>query len=199
MLSLDKSEILRYLGFRKKAELTAEVSSMIDELVILAEKVAKPRYFHRIFDLQVDGKARRVEILGTDLVLTGKSITSHLQRAEKVVLLAATLGMEIERKINQYSVNDETKAVILEAICNDYIEKVCDLAQNNVGDELGNDWLLNRRFSPGYGDLSLSVQAKFLEVMQASKKLGIYLSESDLMIPRKSVTAILGAFESQSI
>jgi cobalamin-dependent methionine synthase I len=58
---------------------------------------------------------------------------------------------------------------------------------------------MNRRFSPGYGDLPLNVQAKFLEIMQASKKLGIYLNESDLMIPRKSVTAILGVFENKSL
>ncbi|MDR3156340.1 MAG: methionine synthase [Lactobacillales bacterium] len=199
MLSLDKSEILRYLGFRKKAELTAEISNMIDELVTLAQEVAKPRYLYRIFNLRVDEQAKQVKVLGTELMLTGKSITSHLQKAKKIALLVVTLGMEIERKINQYSVNDETKTVILEAICNDYIEKICDLAQRNVKNELGNGWTMNRRFSPGYGDLPLNVQAKFLEIMQASKKLGIYLNESDLMIPRKSVTAILGVFENKSL
>jgi cobalamin-dependent methionine synthase I len=172
---------------------------MIDGLIILAQEVAKPRFFYRIFDLRVDEQVKQVEILGTKLILTGKSITSHLQKAKKIVLLVVTLGMEIERKINQCSVNDETKAVILEAICNDYIEKTCDLAQRNVKNELGSGWTLSRRFSPGYGDLPLSVQAKFLEIMQASKKLGIYLNESDLMIPRKSVTAILGVFENKSL
>ena len=48
------------------------------------------------------------------------------------------------------------------------------------------------RFSPGYGDLPIEVQKDFLPLLDAERRLGITLSESCLMAPSKSVTAIIG-------
>ena len=64
------------------------------------------------------------------------------------------------------------------------------LIQTKINEHL----ILNRRFSPGYGDLPIETQAKFLAVTDATKRVGINLSDSFLMIPRKSVTAIIGLF-----
>jgi cobalamin-dependent methionine synthase I len=51
---------------------------------------------------------------------------------------------------------------------------------------------LRPRFSPGYGDLSLSVQSDLLNVLDARRNIGLTLSDSLMMIPQKSVTAIVG-------
>ena len=51
------------------------------------------------------------------------------------------------------------------------------------------------RFSPGYGDLPLAIQGRFLDTIEATKRAGIYLSEGDIMLPEKSVTAIMGVSE----
>jgi len=48
------------------------------------------------------------------------------------------------------------------------------------------------RFSPGYGDLPLAVQRDFLAALDATRQLGITLTPSNLMVPTKSVTAIVG-------
>ena len=50
------------------------------------------------------------------------------------------------------------------------------------------------RFSPGYADLPLDVQADFLEVLQAPKRLGLTASVSNLLVPTKSVTCIVGLY-----
>ncbi|MCR5275107.1 MAG: Vitamin B12 dependent methionine synthase activation subunit, partial [Clostridiales bacterium] len=47
-------------------------------------------------------------------------------------------------------------------------------------------------FSPGYGDLPIEVQKEFLPLLDAERRLGITLSDSYLMSPSKSVTAIIG-------
>ncbi len=54
------------------------------------------------------------------------------------------------------------------------------------------------RYSPGYGDLSLTYQAEFLRVLEATKKIGIVLSEGGVMIPEKSVTAVMGLSREQT-
>jgi cobalamin-dependent methionine synthase I len=48
------------------------------------------------------------------------------------------------------------------------------------------------RFSPGFGDLPLTVQAEILGLLDAGRRMGITLSDSFLMAPSKSVTAIIG-------
>jgi hypothetical protein len=199
LLPLKKSEILRYLGYRKKQKLKAEISKMIDEMMIEAQKIANPRYRYQVFNLKINEHDNKVEILETELVLTGKKITGHLSQAKQVVLLVATLGVEVERKIKRYDITDITKSLIMDAVCTDYIEKVCDLAEVDLKNKLGDFWYINRRFSPGYGDLPLSVQPKLLKAMQALQKLGIYLNENLLMIPMKSVTGIIGVFAQEEL
>ena len=49
-----------------------------------------------------------------------------------------------------------------------------------------------QRFSPGYGDLPLQNQRAFFDALQCHKEIGLYLNESLLMSPTKSVTAIVG-------
>ena len=49
-----------------------------------------------------------------------------------------------------------------------------------------------RRFSPGYGDVPLSLQRDVLAVLDAQRKLGITLSDTFFMTPCKSVTAFVG-------
>ncbi|MFD2385920.1 hypothetical protein [Enterococcus rivorum] len=89
-----------------------------------------------------------------------------------------------------------SKSLILDACCTEYIEKICDLAECEIEESIAEERLvLNRRFSPGYGDLALDIQPKFLATLEANRRIGLNLSESLLMIPRKSVTAIIGLFD----
>lgn len=48
------------------------------------------------------------------------------------------------------------------------------------------------RYSPGYGDLPLTVQGELLSLLDAPRRVGLTASASHILIPRKSVTAILG-------
>jgi cobalamin-dependent methionine synthase I len=51
---------------------------------------------------------------------------------------------------------------------------------------------LRPRFSPGFGDLPLSLQPEILAITNARKNLSITLDEGCLMSPSKSVTAFAG-------
>lgn len=199
-IGLDKKEILRYLGYRSKQELTTEMDAQILQLMEEIKHVAVPRYTFLIFPCRSNETEKSIQVVGTDLILEGKAIYNHLKNANKVALLAATLGIEVERQIRKYELTDMSKALILDACCVEYIEKICDLAECEIEKEVINEHLvLNRRFSPGYGDLPIETQAKFLAVTDATKRVGINLNDSFLMIPRKSVTAIIGLFTDEKL
>ena len=51
------------------------------------------------------------------------------------------------------------------------------------------------RYSPGYGDLPLSVQNDLLDCLDAPRRVGLCATASHILTPRKSVTALLGVSE----
>ncbi|MGO3372325.1 methionine synthase [Pseudolactococcus laudensis] len=197
-LPLEKSEVLRYLGYRCKQELTPDISALVDEMIMEVQNVSNARYLYQAYDFTLDEANHAIHLTNTDLVLQSKQLYSHLKHAKQVVLLAATLGIEVERQVRLYELSEMTKAFVLDAACVDYIEKICDLAEVDIDSQF-TDSVLNRRFSPGYGDLSLEVQPQFLKTLGADRQLGLTLTENYLMIPRKSVTAILGLFEDDKL
>ena len=48
------------------------------------------------------------------------------------------------------------------------------------------------RFSPGYGDFSIQHQKAVLAMLEASKRIGVTMTDSYMLTPTKSVTAVIG-------
>lgn len=107
--------------------------------------------------------------------------------------MAATIGNYIEKKIRLYERIDLTRGMILDSVSTtaveDLCDKVCDLIEKDIIEDFEE---LTFRYSPGYGDLSLNIQKNFIEVLDATRKIGVNVSEHMLLFPRKSVTAIVG-------
>ena len=73
------------------------------------------------------------------------------------------------------------------------IESVCDDAENQLRREAeASGKYLTDRFSPGYGDMPLEQSKGICRVLSADKNIGLTVSQSGIMIPRKSVTAVMG-------
>ena len=73
---------------------------------------------------------------------------------------------------------------------------VLDKNAYEVG-KVGDVDYLRPRFSPGYGDLPLALQADVFWALDCTSKIGVSLSESLIMSPQKSVTAIIGISEKE--
>ena len=82
------------------------------------------------------------------------------------------------------------RAVMLQALGTERVESLCDIFCEDFG--IDNSVVLKPRFSPGYGDLSLDTQKDIFSVLNCPKNIGVYLNDSLLMSPSKSVTAFAG-------
>ncbi|MCL2375602.1 MAG: methionine synthase, partial [Firmicutes bacterium] len=51
---------------------------------------------------------------------------------------------------------------------------------------------MTTRFSPGFGDFDLSYQPTMLYLVKAEKNAGIGLTDRHLLVPQKSVSAVIG-------
>ena len=89
---------------------------------------------------------------------------------------------------------DMAQAVLLDALGSAWVEMGCDAAEKELAARLPGLYLTDR-FSPGYGDLPLSVQPEILTATDAMRRLGTQVTQSCLINPRKTVTAVIGIAE----
>ena len=193
-LDINKKEVLRYLGY-KGQDLDENIMEFIEECREEIKKVATPRVIYRY--KKIDIKEQGVEVLDTNLVLTGNDIKLHLKDSRECVLMAVTLGNDIEKRTRLYEKINLTKALILDACATTAVEEVCDHIENMIKEDAKAKGMnITFRYSPGYGDLPLDIQNSFLRVLDAQKLIGLTVSENNLLFPRKSVTAIIGIVNS---
>ncbi len=187
-LDINEHIVSRYLGYGKN-----EPDDAINNIIKLCKQdinqKAIPKHVYKVFDIEVMDKC--VKIPGTDLILTGQSITEHLYNCEKVVLLCATLGTTIDKYIKLCEIQDMTKALVADAVASVAIDAYCD----NIEEELKllyNNMHFTFRFGLGYGDLPLELEPIFLNIINASKMIGVSTNDSYILNPRKSVACVIG-------
>ena len=120
------------------------------------------------------------------LHITSRSLAKNLEGCAEVVVFAATVGPGIDRLIKKYTKNDPVRALFMQAIGAERVETLCNLFCETY------PLKLRPRFSPGFGDLPLTIQPEILAVTNARKNLAITLDSGCLMSPSKSVTAFVG-------
>lgn len=117
-----------------------------------------------------------------------KSLCGNLKNCESAYIFAATTGAAVQRFISKSSLISPLKGVVADCIGSAAIEAFCDFINRSLGDT---DYL-RPRFSPGYGDLPLTCQQTLLDFLEAKKTIGLALTESGMLTPVKSVTALIG-------
>ncbi len=190
---IDRKEVLRYLGYRNQ-KIDPGTNTLIDESVTEVLGALSVFYTYRIFDLErKDGK---INLLQGRVSLMGNGIHSHLEGAGKCAVMALTLGAKIDERLRLYSRTDVTRALIIDACATAAVESLAENVEEEINQIAKDEGLfLTERFSPGYSDLPITVQPEIITALDALKKIGLSVTESCLLIPQKSVTAIVGFIE----
>ena len=188
--SIDRAATLQYLSYHGSF-LPDGIREDLDRCETLMLRTARPRIVWRMFKILPQGMLE-----GADYRPGGENIRAFLNDCDSVVILAATLGAEAESLIRRAAVRNISDGVILDAAGSAAIEAVCDNFCADLAAELAPRFLTDR-FSPGYGDMPLSDQRAIFHLLDVSRRIGVSLSESNLMIPQKSVTALIGVSDRQ--
>lgn len=115
---------------------------------------------------------------------------TRLQGAE-VVFLCGTIGAEFDAWQRRLSVTSAADALLSQQIGLDAVEKVMDELEEKAKAEVeGEGRKLLPRKSPGYGDLPIELSRTILNELDAPRKIGVSITDSNLLVPSKSVTAI---------
>lgn len=192
-------EVMRYLGYGGQ-DVGRDLAARIEEVAALCDAEARPRWVWRAFDLaprpgRPAGVSGGLPVAGTALVLEGASAKRLLEGARSVALLACTLGADADRRLRALGATDPLGQLVYDAACSDLVEWAADSAQAEVAAWARERGLFcGRRFSPGYGDLPLEVQPRLLDVLGAPRRLGLTATRDLLLVPTKSVTAVIGIY-----
>lgn len=172
---LNIDEALRYLGVRADADgtLHTQMSALAQQL---QARIA-PRFTWVLAEVSA-------------LALPGRTAARLLADCSEAAVLVCTLGAEFDRWVRQVQARDMPRAVLLDALGSAYVEAGCDAAENDIRARFPGKFLTDR-FSPGYGDLPLDVQPRLIRLAGANR-IGVTLTDSMLMNPQKSVTAVVG-------
>ncbi len=184
-MEIDKTEVLRYMG-NGKGIATEDIMSAVNAVCDMLQGSAVPQYVYRIFPITVSENTVKVG----DTLFKSKRLASHLKDCNKAAILAATLGTQADTIIRRSAVLGTVNVSAAQAAGAAMIEQVADLATKAIEKESGLKAI--NRFSPGYADWQLSAQRDMLNLCDAQKRIGITLTDSLMMIPTKSVTAIIG-------
>lgn len=125
--------------------------------------------------------------------INSAALSKVLKGCTRVVLFVLTAGIEYDIFINKNEKISPALALVGSALGSERAESIADAFCDRIGDMLAEEgYALTRRFSPGYADLSLELQRDIFNVLKPEKYIGVYLNDSLLMSPSKSVTALIG-------
>ena len=187
-LCVKKSEIYRYLGYTRNAEVVENVDAIVDEILENVLNGSRARVCYKQFPIDCTD--------GIDfgfMKINSQDLAVNLSGCSEAVIFAATIGVYTDMQIKKEAILSPARACVYQAVGAAVIEAVCDDFNDRIRDcEAKNGNTLKPRYSPGYGDVALEVQKDIFRELDCAKMAGITLSDSLHMIPEKSVTAIIG-------
>ena len=187
-IPFDEREILRYAMIPSFAPVPEELP--LRESLEAAKGAARCRAVWRRYPL-----ARKGDVLDLGFARTDSGhLRRHLEGCGEILLFACTAGAEMDRRIARAKLQSPAKGLLMHAIGAQQVEGACDKLCRELA-EIFPDRQLTDRYSPGYGDLPLAMQRDVFAALDCERVIGVTLSDSLLMTPSKSVTAIIGMKE----
>lgn len=181
LTTIDEAEVVRYAGSTKLAPAATALAAACRDTLLLARARASWQLYS--YDQQ------RIN----ELTLCGQSITAHLADCTEVAVLAVTIGPALEAAVSKaFAAGEYSAGLLLDAAGTTAVEAAADAANAYIAAEASRRGLeAVNRFSPGYGDWPLAQQPAVLKLADG-EAVGIEVTESCMLLPRKSVTAVIG-------
>lgn len=185
---INMEEAIRYLGYGSEQP----DENIMEELTICRDaivEVLQPKYIYKVFPLEREGE--ELYVGNHALKLEGNAIKQHLKDCDFVALGCATLSAGLDELIDQKQKEDMLHSLLLDSLANAAIEEVRLQLEESLAKEFY-EFDINWQFGIGYGDLPLSMQSDFLELINAEKEIGVRANESSILMPMKSVSGFIG-------
>lgn len=182
-INIDPKQVAVYLGYYS-ANADEESKKLINECIAEFKRCADFRACFEKVAVSVSGNAVDLGFMRAE----SRSLAKNLDGCRSAYIFAATAGAGSQRFLDRCSLLSPLRGIVADCVGSAAIEAFCD----KINFSFENPDFLRPRFSPGYGDLPLEYQNRIVEFLGTKKNIGMSLTDSLMMVPLKSVTAIIG-------
>ncbi len=188
-LVISKREVKRYLGY-SRAALDEKDDALIDECIEKVRPLIAGKACYCRYPVTLSAPDEITLPYGT---VHSSHLYNNLEGCTEVWIFAATIGAAFDRQLARENLRSMTTAAVMQSVGAASVEAVCDLLNDELAREAESEGKsLCSRYSPGYGNYTLENQKGVFALLNPSKHIGLSLTDSLLMKPEKSVTAIIG-------
>ena len=192
-LSLKTREVLRREGFRENSRIRPEIKSLILELLASIKKanLLEPAIAYEIYS--ISKMNRRQLSLEGNLVVSGPLIPSLLPGARELAVVVGTIGPRLEKQATDYFNRDEPlRGMLLDGIGSAAVDSLTQEVCKFMADEASSrGYQVSSPVNPGMPGLPITEQWHLLKMVPA-REIGVSLTSSGMMVPRKSTSMVMG-------
>jgi len=192
-IDIEKSEVARYLGYGKDGNPSAQISSLIDSQISEASRLIEPSYFCVMKEVE-NVEASRISLRGNNLVFSSNIVARRIfSKCSKAAIFLTTIGPRLEERVSQLMDGGEIlKGAILDAVGSEAVEKVASWVEASIKETAAASGAeVSLRYSPGYCDWDIKEQKVLFSALDGDLH-GVELTEDCLMMPKKSISGIIG-------
>ncbi len=186
-IHLSADDILRGQGIdpdRASKRLLETAESVIE----LAEKLLNPAAIFTVVRV-TEFEHQKVSFEGG--AFEGSLVARAMAGADELSIGICTIGEELEKEIDTLMVEDPVTAVALDGAGIAALRKVSNAIEDMISSEACQlELALGMRAQPGQEGWPIEQQREVFKVLPA-EQIGVHLTESCLMIPRKSVSFVV--------
>lgn len=195
-IDIDRRRVWTNIGYCAECEPPARMSCLVDEYIENAHQLIEPSHSYVIKN--VDSVHGSVAIIDDSIVFESEVIARLLERCCMVAVFLVTIGRHLEETVGRLAEDGLIlQASVLDSIGSEAVERVADYVQDMSREMARADgFVISNRFSPGYCDWDVSQQKMVFRAVDADS-IGVHLTEQCLMMPRKSISGIIGMGPSQ--
>lgn len=187
-IKLDEKELLNRINTGKSEKISGRMKKLISKAVKLIKEEAKGKALFSIHPLNKNGDNL---LINNKVQIKSKKIFKILKACSKVLVFVSTIGESIEKKINHYMNDNPGYGYILDLAASLAAENAAEYVENYIAEKIKEQEDITYRYSPGYCDWHIKEQTNLFKIIDG-KKIGVKLSGSSYMTPRKSVSGIIG-------
>jgi len=189
--NMNRQRVLRDIGYAPDSKPSSRMEALVNDYIENAHQFISPSFSYVVRDIElVKGSS---VILEGSIIFESGVIARLLEQCKKVAMFVLTIGNYLEDTAARLAQDGLVlQSAVLDAIGSDAAERLADSVEDQISEVAHNQgFTISRRFSPGYCDWDVSQQKMVFQVMKGDCA-GVHLTDGCLMLPRKSISGIIG-------
>jgi len=192
-LNLKTGAVLRRQGLGGKAKVRPEIKNLTQELLasIESEHLLEPAVAYEYYPV-TGMNGGQISLEGGKAV-HGPALPALFPEAKELMVLIGTIGPRLEKQASDYTKSGQAlRGMLLDGIGSAAIDTLIPEALKPIAAEIASrGYEISSPVNPGMPGFPMTEQWNLMELSQA-REIGVSLTHSGILIPRKSVSMVIG-------